>query len=98
MLAQLETVVLIKEALKLSFFYSIWSISICGFDYRRKMARNKEPSSETHQSILDVFLLLQDISKKLKTLLKTMLCTTPFTEQRKLALNRIERGVGGPGA
>ena len=27
----------------------------------------------------------------------TMLCTTPFTEQRKLALTRIERGVGGPG-
>jgi hypothetical protein len=27
-----------------------------------------------------------------------MLCTTPFIEQCKLALNRIERGVGGPGA
>ena len=27
-----------------------------------------------------------------------MLCTTPFTEQRKLALTRIERGVGYPGA
>ena len=26
------------------------------------------------------------------------LCTTPFTEQRKLALTRIERGVGGPSA
>ena len=25
-------------------------------------------------------------------------CTTPFTEQHKLALTRIERGVGGPGA
>ena len=62
------------------------------------MARNRELSSETHQSILDLFLLLQEISKKLKTLLKTMLCTTPFTEQRKLSLNRIERGVGGPGA
>ncbi|CDQ56772.1 unnamed protein product [Oncorhynchus mykiss] len=28
----------------------------------------------------------------------TMLCTTPFTEQHKRALTRIERGVGGPGA
>uniref|UniRef100_A0A4W5QH66 T-complex 11, testis-specific-like 2 n=1 Tax=Hucho hucho TaxID=62062 RepID=A0A4W5QH66_9TELE len=27
-----------------------------------------------------------------------MLCTTPFTEQRKLAVTRIDRGVGGPGA
>ena len=28
----------------------------------------------------------------------TTLCTTPFTEQRKLSLTRIEWGVGGPGA
>ena len=28
---------------------------------------------------------------------RTTLCTTPFTEQRILALTRIERGVGGPG-
>ena len=27
-----------------------------------------------------------------------MLCSTPFTEQRKLTLTRIERGVGGPSA
>jgi hypothetical protein len=26
-----------------------------------------------------------------------MLCTTPFTEQCKLTLTRIDRGVGGPG-
>jgi hypothetical protein len=31
---------------------SIWSISICGFDYRLKLARNKELSSETSQSVL----------------------------------------------
>ena len=29
---------------------------------------------------------------------RTALCTTPFTEWHNLALNRIERGVGGPGA
>ena len=29
---------------------------------------------------------------------RTTLCTIPFTEQRKLSLTRIERGVGGPGA
>ena len=42
MLAQLKTVDLL----------SIWSISICGFDYRLKIARNKAISSETRQSIL----------------------------------------------
>jgi hypothetical protein len=51
-LAQLKTVVLIKEAIKLSFFKLVWSISICVFDYRFKMARNKRLSSETRQSIL----------------------------------------------
>ena len=29
---------------------------------------------------------------------RTTMCTIPFTELRKLALTRIERGVGGPGA
>ena len=29
---------------------------------------------------------------------RTTLCTTPFTEQRKLALTRLDWGVGGPGA
>ena len=52
------------------------------------MARNKDLSSETRQSIL---VLSNEGSC-------TMLCTTPFTELRKLALTRIERGVGGPGA
>jgi hypothetical protein len=44
MLAQLKTFVVIKEAIKLAFFKLVeylWSISICGFDYRLKMARNK---------------------------------------------------------
>jgi hypothetical protein len=31
---------------------SIWSITICGFEYRLKVARNKDLSSETRQSIL----------------------------------------------
>ena len=83
MLAQLKTVVLIKEAIKLAFFrlaeylehQHLW------VRYRLRMARNKELSSETRQSRSH-----------------TTLCTTPFTEQRKLALTRIERGVGGPGA
>ena len=55
MLAQLKTVVLVKEAINLAFFRlvgSIWSIVICGFDYRLEMSRNKDFSSETRQSIL----------------------------------------------
>ena len=46
MLAQLKTVVLIREAIKLAFLWASWawpwSISICGFDYTLKMARKKE--------------------------------------------------------
>ena len=54
MLAQLKTVVLIKEAKNLPSLdeLSTWSTSICGFDYRLKMSRNKLLSSETRQSIL----------------------------------------------
>jgi transposase len=47
---------------------SIWSISICGFDYRLIMARNKGFSSET-QSILVLRndgYSMREIAKKLK--------------------------------
>ena len=60
------------------------------------MAKNKDLSSETRQSILvlrNEGCSMREIDKKLK-----ILCTTSFTEQHKLALTRIERGVGGPGA
>ena len=71
MLAQLKTVVMITEAIKLIFldWLSIWSISICGFDYRLKMSRNKELSSETRQSIpvlRNEGYSIQEIAKKLK--------------------------------
>ena len=76
---------------------SIWSISISGFDYRLKIVKNKVLSSETRQSIL--VLRNEDYSvRAIDKKLKRMLCTTPFIEQYKLALTRIERGVGGPGA
>ena len=72
------------------------SVSICGFDYRHKMARNRELSSETCQSIL---VLRKKKCEKLPRnwRSRTTLCTTPFTEQGKLVLTRIERGVGSPG-
>ena len=55
-------------------------------------------SSETRQSILDLRkdgYSMQEIAKKLKI---STLYTTPFTEQSKPALTRIERGVGSPSA
>ena len=61
------------------------------------MVRNKDISSETHQSVLvlrNEGYSMQEIAKKLKISYNA----TPFTEQRILALTRIERGVGGPGA
>ena len=54
MLAQLKTVVLIKEAIKLTFFRLVEYLEHkhLWFDYRLKMTRNKGLSSETPQSIL----------------------------------------------
>ena len=52
MLAQLKTVVMIRGNTTSLDYLSIWTIGICGFDYRIKMATNEELSSETRQSIL----------------------------------------------
>ena len=57
------------------------------------MARNNDLSSETRQSIL----VLRNEGNSMREI-AYKLCTTPFTEQSKLAPTRIERGVGGPGA
>ena len=48
---------------------SIWSINICGFDYRLNRARSKDFSSETRQSILvlrNEVYSMREIAKKLK--------------------------------
>ena len=70
MLAQLKTVVPIKEAIKLAFFRLVGSIwVICRFDYRLKMARNKILSSATRRSILvlrNEGYSMREIAKKLK--------------------------------
>ena len=60
------------------------------------MARNKELSSETRRSILvlrNEGYSMREIAKKLKMSYSAV----SFTKQRKLAVTRIERGVGGPG-
>ena len=68
MLAQLKTVVLIKEAIKLAFFRLVEYLEH-GFDYRFKMARNKVLSSETRQSILvlrNEGYSMREVAKKLR--------------------------------
>ena len=96
MLAQLKAVVLIKEVIKLS----IWSISICGFDYRLKMARNKDLSSETRQSILvlrNEGYSMREIAKKLKFSYNAVYYPLHRTAQTGSNQNR-KRKWRGPGA
>jgi predicted DNA-binding protein YlxM (UPF0122 family) len=62
------------------------------------MSRNKALSSETRQSIhvlRNEGYPMREIVKKLKI---SYIAVYYSTEQCKLALTRIERGVGGPGA
>ena len=88
MLAQLKTVVPIKEAIKLAFFRLVEYLEhqhLIRFDYRLKMARNKELSSETRQSILvlrNEGYSMREIAKKLKISYNAVY----YSEQRKLAL------------
>jgi hypothetical protein len=96
-LAQLKTVVLIKEAIKLAFFrlVDIWSISICGFNYRLKMARNKGLSSETHQSIFDLRnegYSMREIAKKLKISYNAVYYSLHRTAQTGSNQNRKRSG------
>ena len=101
MLAQLKTVALIKEAIQLAFNrqLSIWSISICGFDYRLKVARNKDLSSETRQSILvlrNEGCSMQEIAKKLKISYNAVYYSLHRTAQT--GSNQNKKSVLGPGA
>jgi hypothetical protein len=100
MLAQLTTVVLIKEAIKLSSFRLVEYLEHQHLRVRVQAQNGqKQRTSETRQSILvlkNEVYSMQEIAKRPRS--RTTLCTTPFTEQLKLVLIRIERGVGGPGA
>ena len=86
MLEQLNTVFLIKEAIKLSFFRLVEYLEHQHL-WARLQARNGQK-----QEKLRLFHARNCQGSR------TALCTTPFTEERKLFLTRIERGVGGPGA
>ena len=91
-----KTVVLIREAIKLAFLWASWVSGASAF---------------VGSIILSNFLLKLDslfLFWEMKAIpceklprnwrFPTTVCTTPFREQHKQALTRIEREVGGPGA
>ena len=98
LLAQLKTVELITEAIQLAFFRLveyIWSISISGFDNRLKMARNKDLSPETPQSILvlrNEGYSIWEIAKKLKISYNAVYYSLHKTEQTGSNQNRKRSG------
>ena len=74
---------------------SIWSISICGFDYRLKMSRNKGLSSETRQSILvlrNKGYSMPEIAKKLKISYNPVYYSLHRTAQTSSNQNRKRSG------
>ena len=93
MLAQLNTV-LIKEAIKLAFRLVEY------LEHQHLWVRLKAQYGEY---LVSLYLLWERKAIPCGKLPRnwrsnTTLCTTPFTEQCKMALTRTERGVGGPGA
>jgi hypothetical protein len=93
MLAQLKTVVLIKKAIKLAFFRLVEYLECqhYGFDYRPKMARNKDPTSETHQSLLvlrNEVYSMRETAKKLKILYNAVYYSLHRTVQTGSNQNR----------
>ena len=102
MLAQLKTVVLIKEAIKLAFFRLVEYLELQQL-WVWLQAQNVQKTNNFLIKLVSLFLFWEMKAIPCEKLprnwrARTMLCTTPFTEQRKLALTRIERGVGGPRA
>ena len=101
MLAQLKTVVLIKEAIKLAFFRLVEYLEHQHL-WVRLQAQNGQ-KLRTFLKLVSLLLFWEMEAIPCEKLLRnwrsrTTLCPTPFTEQCKLALTRIEREVGGPGA
>ena len=102
MLAQRKTVVLIREAIKLAFLWASWVSGASAFV--GSIILSKWPEKENFllkPTGLFLFWEMKAIPcEKLPRNWRfpTTVCTTPFREQEKWALTRIEREVGGPGA
>uniref|UniRef100_A0A674C099 5'-3' exoribonuclease n=1 Tax=Salmo trutta TaxID=8032 RepID=A0A674C099_SALTR len=84
-----------QSAFRALGYLIIWSISICGFNYRLKMARNKELSSETLQSILVLTIegySMREIAKKLKISYNAVYYSLHRTSQTGSNQNRMRSG------
>ena len=99
MLAQLKTVVLIREAIKLALLWASWVSGASAFV--GSIILSKWPEKDNFLLKLDSLFLFWKMKaipcKKLPRNWRfpTTVCTTPFREQHKWALIRIEREVGG---
>ena len=97
MLAQLKTV-LIKEAIKLAFFRRVEYLE------HQHLWVWLQPQNGQKQRPFFWNPSVYSCSEKWRLfharnwIFHTTLCTTPFTEQRKRSITRIERGVGDPSA
>ena len=97
MLALLKTVVLIKEAIKLAFFRLVEYL-----EHQHLWVRLQAQNGQKQRTFLwNLFgeikvIPCENFPRNWRS--GTTLCNSPFTVQRELALTRIERGVGGPGA
>ena len=82
--------VLIREAIKLAFLWASWVSGASAFV--ASIILRKWPEKENFLLKLDSLFLFWEMKKRFPT----TVCTTPFREQHKRALTRIEREVGGP--
>ena len=100
MLAQLKTVALIREAIKLAFLWASWVSGASAFV--GSIILSKWVEKENFLLKLDsLFLFWEMKAIPCEKLAKnwrfpTTVCTTPFRKQHKWALTRIEREVRGP--
>ena len=98
MLAQLKTFVLIKEAIKLAFFRLVEYLEHQHLWVQLQVQNGQKQITFFWIISLFLFWLLKAIPcEKFPRNWRshTTLCTTPFSEQCKLSLTRIERGMNG---
>jgi hypothetical protein len=90
MLAQLKTVVLIEEAIQMASFRLV--------EYMENQHLWVRLQTQNELFLFWEMKAIPCVKLPRNWRSRTTLCITPFTEQNKLALNGIERGVGGPSA
>ena len=96
MLAQMKTVILIKEAIKLAFFRLVAYLEDQHLWVRLQAQNGQKQITFFWNCLFSLFLFWEMMAVPCEKLprnwrSRTTLCSTPFTEQRKQALTRIER-------